>query len=143
MNIIEQLTNIYLNKEFWHKNKLSESEANLYHERLLMQGNIITYIRDNELLGYLEYYRINFEQLGRIMCNYTLAHNEDLLSGNIAFINRMWIREDYRNSIPYITLSKEFLIKNKDANMFVAIQNHKKHKPFQIYSRDELLKFYK
>jgi hypothetical protein len=142
-NIAEQLTFVYLNLENWHKVKLNKEESNKYHERLLMQGNIITYVTDGVLEGYLEFYRINYEQLGRILCDIQLGDNEDLLTGNIAFINRMWIKEEFRNTRIFNTLGALFLERNKDAHIFATIQQHKHHKPFQVYTRDELIKFYK
>lgn len=143
MNIAQQLTEVYLTKEFWHKNKLSQEEADKYHERLLMQGNIITHITDGVLEGYLEFYRINYDQLGRIMCDIQLNHTEDLLTGNIAFINRMWINPMLRNTEVFGLLGNIFLNRNKDAHIFATFQNHKKHKPFQKYTREELIRFYK
>lgn len=142
-NIIEQLTFNYIHNENWHKNKLSEIEANKYHERLLMQGNIITYVIDGELKGYLEFYRINYEQLGRIVCGLALNHTEDLLTGNIAFINRMWVKQELRNTSVFNIIGNEFLSKNHNAHIFATMQHHKHHKPFQIYTREELIRFYK
>lgn len=143
LNIIEQLTFIYENIETWHKIKMSEHEANLYHERLLTQGNILTYVREGLLKGYIEYYRINYEQLGRICCNLQLDHSENILSGKIALINRMYIDPQYRNGEAFDMLSAIFLVKNKDADYFATFQEHKKHKPYQIYTREEILKHYK
>lgn len=142
-NIAEQLTFLYINDEKWYSHKLSEHDANLYHERLLMQGNIITHITDGMLDGYLEFYRINYEQLGRILCDIQLGDDEDLLTGDIAFINRMWIKEEFRNTRIFNMLGAIFLERNKDANIFATIQQHKNHKPFQVYSKEELIRFYK
>lgn len=137
LNIIEQLSFIYLHLETWHKNKLSEVEANLYHERLLLQGNILTYVREGVLVGYLEFYRINFEQLGRVCCELQLQDTENLIDGNIALVNRMWIREDYRFTEVFNMLVAMFITKNKDAKHYITLQHHKKHKSLQNFYRKD------
>lgn len=141
--IPEQLTFIYLNLETWHRNKLSEAEANAYHERLLVQGNILTYVQDGILLGYLEYWRITPEQLGRIIINQPILTDvEDILTGPIAYVNNMFILEHARGGEAFNVLGSMFLSKNKDADTFVACRNLKHHKPVQVYSRSDLIRLY-
>lgn len=123
--------------------KIHGQEALDYFERLIMNGNIITYIQDGELLGFLEFWRISYEQWGRICCYISLAHDEDLLSGNICLIANMWIKPDLRNGETFLHLGRTFLEKNKDATHFAAQQHQKVHKRFQIYTREEVLKHYK
>ena len=142
--IAQALTKIYHEKEHWHKNKLSVEDANKYHERLLMNGNIITYVLDGELIGYLEFWRITYEQFGRLVCGDTInAMAEDLLTGEIAYINNMWISEDYRGGEAFNTLAKEFLFKNVDCQYFSTFRPFKNHKPIIVYSRADLYKFIK
>lgn len=141
--IVESLTDTYLNKENWHKNKLSKEQSDEYHERLLVQGNILTYIKDGELVGYLEFWRINTEQLGRIVCGIPVyTDEEDILSGNISFINNMWINPDNRHSNVFEVLACMFLSRNKDSEYFVAMRRLKHSHPIQVYRRDELIKLY-
>ena len=137
MNTIKQLTKIYLEKEFWHNSKLSEEEANEYHERLILNGNILTYIVKGELIGYLEFYRITTEQFGRVCCNLQLSHEEDLLNGNIALVNRMWIKEENRHSHVFDMLVAMFIARNKDAEHYVTLQHHKRHKSLQTFYRKD------
>lgn len=122
---------------------LNHDEAIEYFERLMIQGNIITYIKDGELLGFLEFWRLDYSQFGRVCCNWTLEHGEDLLEGEVALISRMWITPEDRNSEVFTILASMFISRNKDAKNFAAMQMHKKHKPLQIYSRDQILKHYK
>lgn len=141
--IIDKLTDIYLNKEYWHKNKLSREDANEYHERLLVNGNILTYIREGELLGYLEWWAINFEQFGRLVCNQPiLTNSENLLDGNIALINNMWINENDRNGLAFDILAAMFLSRCKNADFYVAFRRVKLNQPIQVYSRDEIIKHF-
>lgn len=141
--MIEDLVNIYENKLPKNPIMLSHDEALKYFERLMMNGNIVTYVRDGELLGFCEFWRISYEQFGRLCCNITLTHDDDLLVGNIALITRMYIVPNERNSEVFMLLASMFLERNKEATHYAAMQMHKKHKPLQVYSREEILKHYK
>jgi hypothetical protein len=141
--IYEQLTHIAYTKEIWHKNLLPVEELNAYHERLLVQGNIITYVIEGNLIGYVEFWRINTEQLGRIIIGQPILTDvEDIINGPIAYINNMYIDPDYRNGEAFEMLATMFLVKNKDAEVFVACRNLKHHKPVQVYSRNDLIRLY-
>ena len=91
----------------------------------------------------MEFWRISFEQFGLICANVTLTHDEDLLSGNIGIITRMWITPDMRNGETFLHLGREFLRLNKECTHYAALQFHKKHKPLQVYTREEILKHYR
>ncbi len=143
MIIPEQITFIYQNLELWHKNKLSEADSNIYHERLLLNGNIITYVEGDRLLGYVEFWRISAEQLGRIIVGDPIETDvEDITSGPICYINNMFILEDYRGGAAFEMLATMFLMKNRDASVFVACRNLKHNKPVQVYSRNDLIRLY-
>jgi len=75
MTLAEQLTKIYLECEDWHERKLSEEEANRYHETILRNGNCITVEDKGNLVGYCEYY----------------------VNHGICYIKNLFIRRDYRN----------------------------------------------
>lgn len=141
--IVDQLVSIYKEKLPPNPIMLNYLEAKEYFERLLMQGNIITYVIDGELYGFIEFWRVDFSQFGRLCCNWTLTHDEDLLTGNIALITRMWIDPEKRNDEAFQILSAMFLSRNKDAEHFATFQRHKNHKPLQVYTRDELMKHFK
>ena len=143
MNIIESIVALYENILPKNPCMLPHQEAVEYFERLMMNGNIITYVKDGELIGFLEAWRINFSQLGRILCGLTLEHTEDLLHGNVALITRMYIVPDSRNGEVFINMGRQFLDKNKDATHFIAFQSHKNHKPFQVYTKDQIFNHYR
>lgn len=141
--MIEKITHLY--EYFLPKCPimLPHDEAIKYFERLMMNGNIITYVKDGELLGFIEYWRISYEKFGRLCCNMTLAHEEDLLNGNICLITRMYIVPDLRNTETFINLGRALLERNKHVDLYAAMQMQKKHKPIQVYSRDQILKHYR
>lgn len=141
--IAQKLNHIYQNVLPKQPIMLSNEEAVEYFERLMMSGNIITYVRDGELLGFLEFWRITHEQFGRLCLNITLTHEEDITSGPVALITRMYITPTLRNGETFLHLGRTFLAKNTDATHFAAMQMHKRHKPLQIYTREEILKHYR
>lgn len=143
MIISNEINHIYQNILPKNPIMLPNDEAIVYFERLLMNGNIITYVKDGELLGFLEFWKISKEQFGRLCCNETLAHEEDLLNGDVALITRMWITPDLRNAETFINMGREFLSRNINATHYAAMQFHKKHKPIQCYSREKILKHYR
>jgi hypothetical protein len=136
---------VYLYENILPKNypMLPHEEAVAYFERLMMNGNIITYVKDGELLSFLEYWRITDSQFGRLCCNETLSHDENLLDGRICLITRMWIIPDLRNGEAFLNMGREFLNKNLTATHYAAMQFHKPHKPLQVYTREQILKHYR
>ncbi len=144
MTIIEQLTSIYHNLEHWHKAKLSVEQADEYHERLLLNGNIITYVVKDELIGYLEFWRLTHTQFGRLVCGIPiLTDKENLLNGPIVVINNMYIKEGERYGEAFTMLSAMFLSRNKDAKFYVAFRRVKRNQPIQVYTKEEILKHFK
>lgn len=141
--MIEKIVYIYENILPKNPIMLPHDEATKYFERLFMNGNIITYIKDGELLGFLEFWRITNEQFGRICCNQTLSHDENLTDGNICLITRMYITPTMRNGETFINMGHEFLNKNLTATHYAAMQFNKHHKPLQVYTREKILKHYK
>lgn len=140
MNILHQILKIY--EEVLPKQPimLSHNEAMQYFERLMMNGNIITYVKDGELCGFLEFWKVSTEQFGRICCNMTLDHSEDLLNGNIGLITRMWITPDMRNGETFLHLGREFLRVNEECTHYAWLQSQKRHKPLQVYSKEDMFK---
>lgn len=144
MTIAEKLTEIYYKLENWHKSKLSKEDANQYHERLLMSGNIITYVKEGELIGYLEYFRINYEQWGRLVCGETIgALEENIKDGKIAYINNMWIAEGERGAEAFDFLGRLFLSRCIDCEYFTTFRRLKKSQPVKVYTREDIFKHFK
>lgn len=132
-DIVKQLTFVYKNYEYWHKNKLSDEDSDLYHERLLMQGNILTYIENDKLIGYVEVWRINFEQLGRLLCEIPFyVFDENITDGNIVYIHNMWISPEHRMSLVNKRILKDFFSKFSDCQ-FMLLKRVKWNYAFKVY----------
>lgn len=135
MNLTDQLWELY-EQETWHKTRLAKEECDAYHSQLLDQGNIIT-VRDGDILaGYVEFWRINYEQFGRIICGEGLsAIREDVVHGYIAYVANTFIRPEYRKGEVYKMLRDRFFEANKYCTYFVGNARRKKSEPVKVFKR--------
>jgi len=139
MDIINQLTDIYINYENWHEHKLSEEEARKYFQRLIEKGNIISYTDNGSVVGYVEFWRINYEQWGRIVCGETFsAYTEDIVNGNIAYVANAWIHPDYRRTKIFRMGKMEFFKRNFKCDYFVGEARRKKCGLIKVFKKAEL-----
>lgn len=137
--IVDQLTEIYLHEETWHKSKLNKEEADNYHATLLQQGNIITVSENDLLCGYVEFWRLNFEQFGRIICGEPFsALHENVSNGQIAYVANTFIHKQYRHGEVYRMLRDRFFEANKLCTHFVGEARRKKTAPLKIFKRGEI-----
>ncbi len=125
---ISQLWDIYNTKEDWHKKRLNEEEFYRYTFRLINTNNLFYEMVDGKVTGYVEVWRINYEQFGRISCGEKFyVYDENITDGCIAYINNMWSSDvDTTNSI---TLK---FIEQFSKCKYIAL--HRKHGlPFRVY----------
>jgi len=139
MNIINQLIKVYYAEENWHKKILSPKETEKYHKELLRKGRIIYVEEKGELLGYTESWRINFEQLGRLVCHASFsAYLENVTDGNIAYVANTWIKKEHRKGKIYKILRNRFFSLNKDCEYFVGKALRKKTQPIKVFTRSQI-----
>ena len=139
--LAEAITEIYLIHETWHKHKLSKELADRYHKNLIAKGNILTYIENNELLGYAEFWRINYEQFGRILCMEPFhAETENTTDGNIAYLANIWVSPEYRKGITFKALKMQFFAINYMCKHFVGERRTKKAQLVKVFKREDILK---
>lgn len=137
--VVDELVRIYLNEENWHEKKLSYLEAYRYHLHLLKTGNIIYFEEMNEILGYCEFWKINFEQFGRLVCHAPFsAFLEDVQTGNICWVANVWIRKDVRRSDVFDFLKKQFYFLNRDCEYFGGHALRKKTQPIKVFKKQNL-----
>ena len=139
MSIAEQLTEIYLKYETWHKNKLSEEEANIYHDTLLNKGNIIV-VRDGEtVVGYTEFWRLTYEQFGRIICGEPFsATHEDVQTGQIAYVANTFVKKEYRKGQVIRMLKDRFFEANTLCTHFCGEARRKSCAPVKVFKRNQI-----
>lgn len=56
-NIVEQLVEIY-HREYWHKFRMDDRSALIYHAERIANGNIYVYEENGIVLGYYERYLV-------------------------------------------------------------------------------------
>lgn len=142
--IIEQLNDFYFENETWHQKKLSRIEAYKYHAQLLSTGNIITVTSDNILCGYVELWKVNFEQWGRIVCGEPFsAVCEDVQTGWIAVVGNTYISPDYRDSSVAKQLRDRFFEVTKECRFFVGEAKRKKAGYIKVFKKEDIMRFNK
>ena len=98
-DIIEQLYDIYINHEPWHTSRISKESFFKYTEKLIGQGNIFCVFDGSKVVGYMEVWKLNYSQFGRLVCGENVAgSDEDVLSGNLGFVANTWVDPEYRKS---------------------------------------------
>jgi len=140
-DIIKILGDVYYSGEWWSENKLSREDLDKYHEKLLNDGNIIYLSFGNEFVGYIEFWRINYKQLGQIVCDKSWsAYCEDITSGNICYVNNIWICEKYRRDKEIDKSMKDMFFKaNSNCEYFIWERMKKKSQTFKVFNRKEFI----
>jgi hypothetical protein len=140
MNTVDQLWSFY-EQESWHKKRISKEEHDSYVSKLLSLGNILTVSDGDVLLGYVEFWRIDFEQFGRIICGeHFSAYHENVQGGLIAYVANTFIRPEMRSTDVYKRLRTQFLRANSHCTHFVGEARRKKSEPVKVFKRSQLIK---
>lgn len=130
---------MYQKEETWHTKRLSEEDAILYHEVLLRKKRIIPYLFDDQLLGYIESWRIDFEQFGRLICHLPFsAVSEEVEKGPICYVANIWVRKDHRDGAVLKALRNELFIQNVTAEFFVGEALRKKTQPIKVLRKAQI-----
>ena len=139
MNIIDQLVKIYQDNELGNYGLLTDLETERYYSNMLATGRLQTIVDHNNLVGFIESWRVNFEQLGRIVCwtNFS-ALKEDVTKGEVAWISDIWVSK-YRRGDGEITkqLIEMFKEANQDASYFLSqrVKTDGKAKYIRVYDK--------
>ena len=139
MNIVSALMEVYYNEENWHATKLDKVEAEKYFKKLIEKERIIFHTDKESLVGYVETWRINYEQLGRIICKAPFsAYTEDVETGNIAWLANTWIHKDFRRGSVYKILKFGYYEQNQDCEYFAGDARRKRTGLIKVFKRDEI-----
>jgi Ni,Fe-hydrogenase III component G len=97
VSILDQLWQIYEKYETYIPKRISKEVFFTYTQKLIDQGNILLACDGERVVGYVEVWRLNFEQFGRVVCGVdVVADTEDVISGKLAYVANVWIDEEYR-----------------------------------------------
>lgn len=142
--LVNELLRFHYNfDKFQEDCKMDEIGLRQYFEVLIIKNRLTTYERGNQLLGYVETWRINFEQFGRILCGCRFAiAPEDINNGNICYVANTTIDPEERFTEVYKHLRRKLFTDNHDAEFFGGIARRKKHQPVKVFKRTEFIKNY-
>lgn len=132
--LLDELLYYYYVHDKFQVNYLDEEEAKKYHQTLIEKNRILTVFGEERLLGYAEFWNINFEQLGRIICHEPFfIQKEDIESGNIAYLSNTTIHPDHRRTEVYRELRTQFMNRNSHCDYFIGQALRKKHQPIKVF----------
>lgn len=138
MDLIDQLIKFYYEAEWWHETRLSEPEIKEYYRVLIGKGRLVTVMDENNLLGYCESWRINYDKFGKLLCHVPInIAEEDISTGNIAYVFSVYVDKPYRNTKVITSLKHRFFALNYDCDYFVGEALRKKHQPVKVFKRQD------
>jgi ribosomal protein S18 acetylase RimI-like enzyme len=125
---------------------LSDEELAEYFKLIDERNNLVVECdQGGDIIGFIEFWRINYEQLGRIMVHGLIdARDEDTITGSICFFANTAIHPDFRKSEVGEFMKKKFFLMNYNCDFFCgdAIRKINKH-TFNIYKRSHIFKHLK
>jgi hypothetical protein len=140
-NIIGQLVDVYLSdEEWWHKDKLSVEESYRYFSHVYKLGNIIVHLKDEKLVGYLEFFRLDFCKFGKYVCHEPVnPFKEDVRLGNVCVVHNVWIDKNYRGGSVFKDLKRQFYQNNRNCDYFVGHAIRKTaSQPIKVFKKSDL-----
>lgn len=144
-SILDQLVYFYYHHDlFQPEPRLPEYEIRNTWQNILNKERVLyTLNEEGKILGYVESWRINYAQLGWILCNnpFDVALH-DIVSGNICYVANTTILPEYRFTHVVRDLKTRFFEQNKECEFFVGEARRKKHQPFKVFRRHEFFDKY-
>jgi hypothetical protein len=135
MTTIDRLNEIYYTQEPWHREWETPCGITNYHQSMIDSGNIITCLNGDDLVGYVEFWLVDWKQLKRIIKNKEfIAPFEDLNSGRICYIANLWIDKTARQGEVFKRLKKRFNQYTLNCKYFCGHETREDNK-FKIYKR--------
>ena len=132
------MMNTYFNKEKFHRKLLSHNDAALYFSRAIATKNIVFEVIDQNIVGYLEIWRLDKEQLAKIV-NYENIDSlhENLTRGEFVFIAGLYIDKAYRRKSIVQKLKRKMEdIQSNHPYLGVVMDDLKYNRRLRIMKRD-------
>lgn len=144
LTIVSQLNNIYFKEEWWQSHTETLAGITNYHQTMIDKGNIICYVDSGIVLGYCEFWRINFEQFGRLICHQPfIAPFENTTDGNLCYVANVWVQKEHRRGKVIKDLKERFFKLNSHCEFFVGEALRKKTKPIKVLTKKEFFGLHK
>lgn len=139
MNLPELLADCYLKDQPWQDFYMPRNDAIGYFLKMIDRGNIIAIQDSDELLGYVEAWKINFEQFGRIICKAPFwTYEENTTDGNICYLANIWIKPDFRRGMVFKSIETLFFALNNKCEYYAGYASRKSSRPVKVFKRDKL-----
>ena len=141
-SFIDQFNEFYYKYDKFQTSGLSHEHITNYHAYMLENNRLDYYIENGELLGYVESWKINFEQWGRLVCHAPFNPlQENIGSGDIAYVANVTIKPEYRKDVIAKYLRNKFFIRNFDCEYFVGEANRKKTGLIKVFTKKNAMQF--
>jgi hypothetical protein len=127
--VVEQLVDFYYDYDRFQTHNLPKDEVSNTIGVLLDKGRIVYHEELGELLGYVESWRINYEQFGRRICNQHMKFDvglENIQTGPVCYLANTTIRPSHRMGYVYMILADKFFEQNSDAEYFCGRASRKR-----------------
>lgn len=127
LSIVDQLVDIYLNKELWHKTKLSPEIAREFYEKLYNNGNIIVELDGDRVIGYIEVWSLKYDDAIKVIDDKPFfPMDEDISSGDYCYIASIFIEKEYRKQARNMVLTLKKKAEKMNPQCSVVIINEQK-----------------
>jgi len=139
MTLAEKLSEFYHKYDPVHKGEDKERSRMLFQKLLDKKRVIVCLDAQEELIGFVESWRINEWLLGWYLCHrvYPNLDEVDIENGHICYLANTVIHPDYRFKYVYQYLKTEFFKQNYMCDFFIGQAFRKKHQPLKIFTRQE------
>ena len=143
--VLDELTRFYKEVDIQVENPMTSVEAIQKYHSWLLEKDLIRFVMPGcRLFAYISYYRLSFEQLGRMVCHEDLdVYNEDLEHGPICWVTDVTIDQTCKEPWVPMELKRQFFEKNHDATYFIGHAIYKKRsQPIRVFKATEFMKRY-
>ena len=138
-SVLDQLTRIHYEYENWHDKNQPKSEVKQYISKVIKKGRLLVYVSQGEVLGYVESWRLDYDQWGKIVCHESFSPcDQEVNFGPIAYVANVWIHPDHRRSNVFKMLYIGFMQQNWNAKYFVGVALRKKTQPIKVLTKKDV-----
>lgn len=136
MTLLEQMLEIR-KTEPWQA--LNDDETlKVHYVELIKAGRLIPYEVDGELIGYVEFTRLNFAQLGYLMVTGEAPYELFDRQGAITFITNLHLKDNCSDSVNLIRHFKRTILEKYPKVSYIVGQHQgKRLKPYAVHKLRE------
>ncbi len=144
VDVLSELKRFYKTIDIQPEHPMTDEQIDNYHQYLINNNAIRFIFKDERLIAYVTFFKINYEQFGRLVCQIPFnATKEDIVSGNICYCMDVTIDPEFRNTEVMKHLKNLFFEGACGCEHFVGHAIYKKRsQPIRVFRGAEILKKY-